>query len=111
MAEVRLPNLRIGFGYGADVVFPTGFLAAEESCRAKLRRWAGQAVPDAVFASEKDPDGRTIHLDLTAAQTLGLEPGSYITELVIYYPAAPATPEIALGDNTFRIEANYSPSI
>lgn len=108
MAEVRLPDLRIGFAYGADMIFPAGFLAVGESIRAKLRQYPGQTIPDAVFASNRVGD--TVELTLNAAQTAALKPGTYLTEAVLYVPAAPATPEIPITDNTFRIEANYSPS-
>lgn len=108
MAEVRLPNLRIGFPYGATVQFPTGFLAAGESCRAKLRKYPGQEPAPATFATARVGDD--IELDLTALQTAALEPGTYLTELIIYVPDTPSIPEIPVADNTFRIEVDHSPS-
>lgn len=108
MTEVRLPDLRIGFNYAADLNFPPGFLIPAENVRAKLRRYPGQAVPDAVFTNTRLGDKVTI--ELTAAQTAPLKPGTYLAEAVIYQPAQPAEGEIVLVDNQFRIEANYSPS-
>jgi hypothetical protein len=108
MTEIRLPDLRIGFGYAADLNFPPGFLQPAENVRAALRRYPGQHVPDAVFANTRLGDKVTI--ELTAAQTRRLEPGTYLTEAIIYQPGMPAEGEIALVDNQFRIEANWSPS-
>jgi len=108
MTEIRLPDLRPGFGYAADLNFPSGFLTPTERVRASLRRYPGQPVPDAVFADSRLGD--TITIQLTAAQTSTLKPGTYLTEAVIYVPGAPAAAEIPLVDNQFRIEANYSPS-
>ena len=108
MTEIRLPDLRIGFGYAADLNFPSGFLAPNEDVRAALRRYPGQHVPDAVFKNTRLGDKVTI--ELTAEQTRDLAPGTYLTEAIIYYPATPGLGEIALVDNQFRIEANWSPS-
>ena len=108
MTEIRMPDLRIGFNYAADFNFPPGFLLPEENVRASLRRYPGQKVPSAVFKNTRVGDRVTI--ELTEAQTAPLEPGTYLTEAVIYYPATPGEGEIVLVDNQFRIEANYSPS-
>ena len=108
MTEIRLPDLRIGFNYAADLNFPSGFLAPTEDVRAALRRYPGQHVADAVFKNTRLGD--TVTIELTAAQTRELQPGTYLTEAVIYQPGAPAAGEIVLVDNQFRIEANWSPS-
>lgn len=108
MTEIRLPDLRIGFGYAADLNFPPGFLLVGEDVRAALRRYPGQKVPDAVFKNTRAGD--TVTIELTAAQTRELAPGTYLTEAIIYQPGEPAEGEIALVDNQFRIEANWSPS-
>lgn len=108
MTEKRLPEIRIGFAYGASVNFPAGFLQPGESCRAKLRRYGGQELPDAVFTTARVGD--QITMDLTEAQTASLAPGTYLTEMVIYQPLNPAADEIVITDNTFRIEAAQSPS-
>jgi len=107
MTEIRLPDLRIGFNYAADLNFPSGFLQPTEMVRAALRRYPGQPV-DAVFTDSRS--GNTVTIELTAAQTAVLAPGTYLTEAVIYVPGEPAAAEIVLVDNQFRIEANYSPS-
>jgi len=108
VTEIRLPDLRIGFNYAADLNFPPGFLQPSEDVRAKLRRYPGQPVPDAVFINTRLGD--TVTIELTAAQTASLQPGTYLTEPVIYQPGTPAAGEIVLVDNQFRIEANWSPS-
>jgi len=108
VTEIRLPDLRIGFNYAADLNFPSGFLLPAEDVRAKLRRYPGQVTPDAVFTNTRLGDKVTI--ELTAAQTAPLKPGTYLAEAVIYQPGTPAEGEIVLVDNQFRIEANYSPS-
>ena len=108
MTEIRLPDLRIGFNYAADLNFPPGFLQPTENVRAALRRYPGQHVPDAVFKNTRAGDKVTI--ELTEAQTRVLTPGTYLTEAVIYYPATPGEGEIVLVDNQFRIEVNWSPS-
>jgi hypothetical protein len=108
MTELRLPDLRIGFNYAVDLNFPSGFLTTPERVRAALRRYPGQATPDAIFTDSRV--GNTITLELTAVQTASLEPGTYLSEAVIYVPGQPAAGEIVLVDNQFRIEANYSPS-
>ena len=108
MTEIRLPDLRIGFNYAADLNFPPGFLQPIEDVRAALRRYPGQHVPDAVFANTRLGD--TVTIELTAEQTRQLAPGTYLTEAVIYQPGQPAAGEIVLVDNQFRIEANWSPS-
>lgn len=108
MTEIRLPDLRIGFNYAADLNFPDGFLLPEERVRASLRRYPGQKLPDAVFKDTRS--GNRVTIELTEAQTKPLQPGTYLTEAVIYYPATPGQGEIVLVDNQFRIEANYSVS-
>jgi hypothetical protein len=108
VTEIRLPDLRIGFGYAADLNFPPGFLQVDEDVRAALRRYPGQHVPDAVFRNTRVGD--TVTIELTGEQTRELAPGTYLTEAIIYYPANPGEGEIALVDNQFRIEANWSPS-
>jgi len=108
MTEIRLPDLRIGFGYAADLNFPPDFLEPFEDVRAALRRYPGQHVPEAVFKNTRAGD--TVTIELTAEQTRKLEPGTYLTEAIIYQPGAPAAGEIALVDNQFRIEVNWSPS-
>jgi hypothetical protein len=109
MAEVLLPPLRPGFAYVADLTFPAGFLAAGESIRAKLRRYQGQPTADATFTSTRVGD--TISLELSAAQTASLEAGTYLTEAIIYQPAAPLVAEIPITDNLYRIEVSPSPSL
>jgi hypothetical protein len=108
VTEIRLPDLRVGFNYAADLNFPSGFLRPEENVRAALRRYPGQHVPDAVFKNTRLGD--TVTIELTAEQTRALAPGTYLTEAVIYQPGQPAAGEIVLVDNQFRIEANWSPS-
>ena len=108
MTEIRLPDLRIGFNYAADLNFPPGFLQPNENVRAALRRYGGQKVPDAVFKNTRLGDKVTI--ELNEEQTRALAPGTYLTEAVIYYPANPGEGEIVLVDNQFRIEVNWSPS-
>jgi hypothetical protein len=108
VTEIRLPDLRIGFNYAADLNFPPDFLLETENVRAALRRYPGQKVPDAVFKNTRL--GSTVTIELTAEETSALQPGTYLTEAVIYQPGQPAAGEIVLVDNQFRIEANYSPS-
>jgi len=108
VTEIRLPDLRVGFNYAADLNFPAGFLRPEENVRAALRRYPGQKLPDAVFKNTRLGD--TVTIELTAEETAPLQPGTYLTEAVIYQPGQPAAGEIVLVDNQFRIEANYSPS-
>jgi len=108
VTEIRLPDLRIGFNYAADLNFPPGFLQPVEDVRAKLRRYPGQPTADATFTNTRFGDKVTI--ELTAAQTAPLKPGTYFAEPVIYQPGTPAEGEIVLVDNQFRIEVNHSPS-
>lgn len=104
MAEYRLANLRIGFDYAADVTFPAGFLGANESVRAKLRKFRG-STESWPFTDSRVGD--TVTLDLPVASQTGIVPGLYMTELVIYDTLNPATPEIPLADNVYLIEADY----
>lgn len=107
MAEYNLPDLRIGFAYGVELDLPDNFLTVNESIRAKLRKYRGQVVADATFASSLT--GSKINLDLTALETADLTPGEYITELVIYDTTDPNVPETAIPD-TYKLQADYSPS-
>ena len=107
MAALKLASIRIGFAYAVDLNFPAGFLEAEESIRARLRKYPG--APDPVtFDSERVGDSVTI--SLTAEQTSTLLPGSYITEAVVYQPLSPGVDEQPLADNVYLIDADYSPS-
>lgn len=107
MGIERLPPIRIGFDYSIGLGFPAGFLAAGESVRGKLRKFAG-GPEVAQFTSSRLGDEVT--LSLLTAQTAAMKPGEHLLEPIIYKIADPGDGEIPLTDNLFIISADYSPS-
>lgn len=107
MAIERLPPIRIGFDYSIGLEFPAGFLAAGESVRANLRRFAGGPI-EAQFTPDRVGD--VVTLSLLTAQTDLLEPGEFLLEPIVFKTASPGVSETPLTENQYIITADYSPS-
>lgn len=107
MAEVRLSAIRIGFDYTVQIDFPTGFLAAGEGVRTKFRHFVGDA---AAFAPVDSRLGDSVTWELTAAQTAGMTPGTYIAEAEIYDTATPLVKGIPLTTNRYIADCDHSPA-